>query len=307
MAKKNTPKEKNVNAGEEVTDKTQMQENVQEVKEKKTRKPKQPKEVTAEETQPKEENIKKDNETHKADVTDPAELKEKNLSYLKNQLLYLGFGDKLNVALTEAINTGANRFSIELKSEIGTFKNKASFEVQFNKLEDKDLFYIDRYKASLEGKNGEIKEQTFKIYKENNITAKEAVNLLEGRTVYKNMYNHTAPGEENLVWMKLDFDNKNQNGNYKYKTFSKGYGIDVEKILSDKKIIFDNQNHKDITIKSLQKGNIAQLKFDNNGTVVEAQGFINAQYKTLNLYDKQMKPINLEAPDITASLGQNKR
>jgi hypothetical protein len=98
------------------------------------------------------------------------------------------------------------------------------------------------------------------------------------------------------AWIKLDFDLANdKNDNHKIKQFSEGFGYDLEKTLSrfDVKELND-PDLKAAVVKSLRKGNIQQV------TVVDDRGVnkyylkANPNYKTINVYDAQQKPVRPE-------------
>ena len=57
-------------------------------------------------------------------------------------------------------------------------------------------------------------------------------------------------------------------------------------------LVFGNEKHKEITQKSLEKGNIVSVKFEQNNKVTEGKAVLNPQYKMLNLYDNKMKRVN---------------
>jgi hypothetical protein len=88
-------------------------------------------------------------------------------------------------------------------------------------------------------------------------------------------------------------EEKNEKGNFKLQVFNKNYGIDIEKIIDKAKLHFDNDKHREITTKSLEKGNIVSVKFsDLKNNIVEGKAILNPQYKMLNLYDNKMKRFN---------------
>ena len=124
-------------------------------------------------------------------------------------------------------------------------------------------------------------------------TAKAAINLLEGRSVRTQIYSkHSEEKEDVFVKLQLN-EEKNEKGNFKLQVFNKNYGIDVEKIIDKAKLQFDNERHREITTKSLEKGNIVSVKFpDQKSNLIEGKAILNPQYKMLNLYDNKMKRVN---------------
>ncbi|MHA4875680.1 hypothetical protein, partial [Enterococcus faecium] len=78
------------------------------------------------------------------------------------------------------------------------------------------------YRIRLEGNNGTLLEQTFYIHKGKGVTAKEAYNLLEGRSVYKELTNKAGVAYKD--WIQLDFTKKDKHGNHEVKQFHENYG-----------------------------------------------------------------------------------
>ncbi len=66
---------------------------------------------------------------------------------------------------------------------------------------------------------------------ENKYTLKEGYNLLAGRPVFKDLVNQE--GHEYQAWVKLNFKNALNNGNYEMKQYHTNYGFDLEKTLGN--------------------------------------------------------------------------
>ena len=58
------------------------------------------------------------------------------------------------------------------------------------------------------------------------VTGKEAFNLLDGRSVHKDLV--TKEGQPYKAWMQLDFENKDKNNNFEVKQFHEKYGFDLK-------------------------------------------------------------------------------
>lgn len=221
----------------------------------------------------------------------------KNVDYLKDQMKYLGFGESLHQPLTTAIENGHERFSLKLLSDATTAQgNTAKFELFFNKSKDTDMYFFNTYKTELTDKNGnQYKQNSFSVEGTKSITAKESINLLEGRAV-KTVFKFN--GEDTELFAKLDFENKTEKGNYKFNFYNKNYGVDVKEILGKSHIVFADQNENENLIKSLEKGNLVPSKFVLKGA--ETTGFVslNVQYKTMDYFTDDLKPV------YTKNLGQ---
>lgn len=219
------------------------------------------------------------------------------VQYLKYQMKYLGFGEdeKLHSDLEKGIKSAKQEFEIKTTSDKTLPENKVDFTLKFNKAESGGVF-LNSYNATLKNEKDESISHNFYVNKENTFTAKEAVNLLEGRTV---KIEFTNPKTEQLepAFAKLNFDEpKTEKGNYNFQNFYKNYGVDAAQIVEKSNLIFDKPEYKENTIKSLEKGNIVKVKFELDDNVVEGKAVLNPQYKNLSLYDQDMNRINTNKP-----------
>ena len=219
------------------------------------------------------------------------------VDYLQNQLKYLGFGEgeKLHKDLKAGIDSVENQFELKTSSDRASLGNEVDFTLKFNKTESGGVF-LNSYKAVLNNDKGEEISQNFKVNRENTFTAKEAVNLLEGRSV---KIEFTNPKTEQLepAFVKLNFaEPKSESGNYNFQNFYKNYGVDTNQIVEKSNLIFDRPEYKESTIKSLEKGNVVKVKFELDDNVVEGKAVLNPQYKNLSIYDNEMNRINTNKP-----------
>ena len=235
------------------------------------------------------------NEAEKEQTTKQEEkikspIESAQLDYLKNQLKYLGFGEsnKLHQDLEKGINSNEKTFKIQTQSDRAMQGNEVNFTLNFNKSEKGGVF-LNSFNATLKN---EIEEERTHNFGVNHFTAKEAVNLLEGRSV-KTEFKENEP-----VFVKLNFaEEKNEYGNFKFQTYNQqAYGVDTAKIVEKSGLIFDKPEHKDNAVKSLEKGNIVKVKFNLDNKITEGNAVLNPQYKTLNLYDKEMNRLNTNKP-----------
>jgi hypothetical protein len=182
-------------------------------------------------------------------------------------------------------------FTLPAKHEFN--QQKVDYTLHFKGGDNQEMYFFNKFDATL-GKGKEKEQnQTFYINKGNGITAKEAFNLMEGRAVHKQLFN--KEGEKYHAWLQLDNDNLTQNGNKEIKRFSENYGFDVEQVISGKGIKeMGTAEGQDNLLRSLKKGNAQQVTVERNGE--EKKYFISAspQFKTVDLYDHQMKKIKRE-------------
>ncbi len=213
-------------------------------------------------------------------------MNEQNLQYLKDNIKYLGFGEKLYPELQKNMEEGLPEFQLKVSTEFN--KDKIGADLYFKKSETNDMYFLNRYDATLEKSDGKKLSQPFYLNKGNGITIKEAYNLLNGRAVNKDLVN--KEGEKYNAWIQLDLTHKNERGNYDPKQFHKNYGYDLEQTLSKFPIKeLTNGEQKDALMKSLEKGNLQSVTFEPNGKEQKMYVEANPQLKTINIYDTNMK------------------
>jgi hypothetical protein len=214
-----------------------------------------------------------------------------NLDFLKKSLLNLGFGEQVNEQLEKNITKKVPEFSLTAQHEFN--QKKVDYNLHFKAGENQEMYFFNKFDATLnKGKEKEM-NQTFYINKGNGVTAKEAFNLMEGRAVHKQLFN--KDGEKYQAWLQLDNENPTQNGNKEIKRFNENYGFKLEEVIVGKGIKeLGNYESEENLMRSLKKGNLQQITVERNGE--EKKYFISAspQYKTVDLYDHQMKKIKRE-------------
>ena len=151
-----------------------------------------------------------------------------NLQYLKDNIKYTGFGEALYPELEKNITARKEEFQLHFTTQIGNRPFDAVLD--FRKSNTSDMYFFNRYKATIEKSNGEKVSQSFQINKGKGVTAKEAYNLLQGRAVKREMTN--AKGEEYQAWMQLDFDNKDEKGNFKVNKYNENYGYELRESIA---------------------------------------------------------------------------
>jgi len=221
-------------------------------------------------------------------------MNNENFQYLSDNLKYMGFGENLKPELEKNLKEGKGEFQLHYKAEI----NKKPFEVtmNFRKSDTSDMYFFNNYHASLEKANGQKEEQTFYLNKGKGVTGKEAFNLLDGRSVHKDLV--TREGQPYKAWIQLDFENKDKNNNSEVKQFHENYGFDLKNAVGRFPIaeLKDPEKEKAL-MQSLQKGNVQSVTIEKDGS--SHKMFIEAdpQFKKVNLYDSNMKVVAKESLD----------
>lgn len=217
----------------------------------------------------------------------------KNLEYLQKGLKNIGFGDNLNAELEAKIKEQPEAFQISFTGEFkrNGITEKADYELDFSKSDKSDMYFFNKYRATLKGDDpSKDRSQTFYITKNYGVTAKEAYNLLSERSVNKDL--KTKEGKEYNAWLQLDFSEKDKNDNYKVKQFHSGYGYNLDTTVERYPIKeLANEGERDKLMKSLKKGNLHQVTFNSEGKEEKMFVAANPQFKSLHLYDAKMQKV----------------
>lgn len=232
-------------------------------------------------------------------------MNEKNFEYLKDQVKYTGFGEVLENDLKQKIEQGQDQFKLGHSIQYGG--DALNVLLNFSKSKQSDMFFFNSYTASLQkDKATERMEQTFYINNGNNITLKEAYNLMSGRSVNKDLSD--KEGQVYNAWLQMDFKQSEDNGNFKIKHYHQNYGYDLEATLSKHPIKgLEKEDYKNNLMDSLKKGNLQSVTFKQDAS--EQKQFIeaNPQFKTINIYDgKMQKIVNKQSNEKQQSEGEHK-
>ncbi len=228
---------------------------------------------------------------------------QKNFDYLKDQVKFTGFGEGLENDLKERMQKQTPEFTLTHNTKFGN--DEANTVLHFKKSDQSDMYFFNSYQMNLKKENtSDTMEQTFYINKGNNITLKEAYNLMNGRAVNKDLSN--KEGQLYNAWVQMDFKETDNNGNYKFKQFHQNYGFDLEKELAKHPLKeLNNEQDKSRLTDSLQKGNRQTVTFLQSGG--ELKHFIeaNPQFKTINVFDNNMQRLgSKQSKDEKQSQGE---
>lgn len=217
------------------------------------------------------------------------DMNQDNLDYLKKQVKFTGFGDSLENELKANIEKQEPTFQLKYPHDFG--KDETVSTLNFRRSDNNDMYFFNNYNLSVkpQGKEDSI-SQTFYVGKENTFTLKEGYNLLSGRSVNKDLVNKEK--EAYNAWVKLDFKETDNGGNFKLKHYTENYGYNIQEALSKLPIKeLANEGDKEKLLDSLQKGNRQSVTFLDNGS--EQKRFIeaNPQFKSITVYDGNMKRI----------------
>lgn len=220
-------------------------------------------------------------------------MNEQNLSYLKDTLKYLGFGESLNESLAQRMADGAKDFTLSLDTEVG--RKPFGATLHFRKGDTSDTYFFNKWDATLKTEEGTA-GQTFYINRGHGITLKEGYNLLEGRSVHKELTG--KEGQKYSAWLELDKSVMDTNGNYKLKQYHQNYGFDLEKTLAHLPIKeLQSPEQKEALLRSLRRGNLQAVTFEKNNFIEKL--FIEAapRFKSINAYEPGGTPVPMKELD----------
>ncbi|WP_426484673.1 hypothetical protein [Flavobacterium sp. 2] len=223
-------------------------------------------------------------------------MNEKNVQYLKDQLKYTGFGETFDAELRENILKGDKDFKIVHTGIMNNGvpnKDTVAVELNFKKSDQSEMYFFNSYQVNLQKEeNKQGLEQTFYINNDStSITLKEAYNLMEGRSINKDLKN--KEGETYNCWISMSFKESDDRGNFKLQHYHQNYGYDLEAALekhSIKELL--TPQYKEDLMNSLKKGNLQSVTFVVGGE--EKKQFVeaNPQFKTIKVYDSSLQRIN---------------
>jgi|GEM_PF-770281 len=216
-------------------------------------------------------------------------MNEKNFDYLKEQIKLTGFGEGFEETLKKSLEKKGPDFTLAYNKQFGN--DQVDVQLHFNKSKQSDMYFFNKYTVAVKPEKGQTVEQTFFIGKENNFTFKEAFNLMSGRAVNKDL--HNKEGQVYNAWVKMDFKQPDDNGNYKMQHYHQNYGFKLEEALAKYPIKeLQEETQKARLLSSIRKGNLQSvtLVVDNKETkyFIEA----NPQFKTINVYNENMQRIS---------------
>lgn len=225
-------------------------------------------------------------------VMETQDFNQENFNYLDNQVRYTGFTDFPSDELKNKMNQKKDDFEINLNLDIDTHlgkgTGKANATLKFSKSQTTNTYFFNKYDMAVE-RNGEQHQTAQTFYTNNRITAKEAYNLMQGRSVHKTLT--TKDKKEYDVWLKLDFKNTDDKGNYLVKKYGDKHNFDLEETLAKYPIKeLENPQYKASLIENLQKGERQPVTLIKDGQEVKRYVDVNAQYKSITLYGEDQRP-----------------
>jgi len=208
---------------------------------------------------------------------------------LSRTLIGLGLGDMDN-KLRAGHDIEVQGLSVKHSYYVNP-NERMELELTFGKGPDQ-LHELHAFKASLvTGNNpGERREYTFD--RSMLVTAGQAYNLLSGRSLQLGYTD--LQGEKGMKWVRLDFNNIDQEGNFKLREFNKSYGFDISKALDDIPMKEAGLEKRQSILESLSNGERVSVKITRGNKDEDVFLEANPQFKMVQVFDAANKKIRLE-------------
>ncbi len=209
---------------------------------------------------------------------------KQNTHMLQEKLQRMGFSDVLE-KVQEKIGQGHSQFSVPV-SHFMDDQTRMDYKIAVV-AHGNGEYHIKGFEAALfdRRKTADIKGRFFEQGQINGVDAIQAFHLLSGRSV-----------EMNGKWCQLDFNDRDENGNYLLKDYRTDQEYDLREKLKNlplKDFGFDNQQK---LVDALKAGERKETTLILNGKEVKIFIEANPQFRTLTLYDEHAKKITMNKP-----------
>ncbi|MDN3548977.1 hypothetical protein [Mucilaginibacter aquaedulcis] len=241
-------------------------------------------------------------------------MNEQSYDYVKNQLLYLGFGEEIAKPLLEKMEQNLAEFTLPHSRKFG--QDETSSVLHFSKGDQKDMTFFNRFETTLKQPGKEDLTQTFFVGKEYNYTLQERYNMMDGRAAYReqpvmrpveeNGETKMKPtGETYIAWKILNFKESDNYGNFMPKTLFWNHQKEVEKYPIKG---IDEKYDRQRLITALEKGNKVDVVVLKDGREIPAKMVANPRMVRLDFYDSDgqsliVRKLQKQALDETQKTG----
>lgn len=210
----------------------------------------------------------------------------KNLEYLKNSLSY-GFGDHLHKALEENIARQRDKFTLSLT---GKFENNEQVKYDLNfSASDKGMYYWNTTRATLQSPDPNKNGRSHSFYAgKNSPNPRQMHKLLTGASVYRSRLEKQDKSTY-TAWQKINFKEEvDKYGNHPLKSYGEQNGSRIDGALAkySDTIKFKDNEQRANAIEKWKKGEPVILNMDVKGSAERVVIFFDAQFKDLNIIDK---------------------
>ncbi|MGB3180481.1 MAG: hypothetical protein WBB45_03775 [Cyclobacteriaceae bacterium] len=209
-----------------------------------------------------------------------------NYNKLTEQLKYSGFEEKLNEPLRKGME--ANTKALILNLDLRINDDRIDFKVHIRKSDKEDRYYYNKFDAKVTKSESNIEGPEHTFYRNQRVSAKEAYNMLEGRSPFKEMFN--KQGDKYQSWLQIDFSQKDEKGRHPVNQYHPNYGFNLSKELDKLPIKeISNPQLREKLEYSLRKGNRHIVEHAQTGEPYQIEA--NPRFKGLNIYDRHNNPL----------------
>ncbi|MGZ3838171.1 MAG: hypothetical protein ACXVBR_03580 [Flavisolibacter sp.] len=215
-------------------------------------------------------------------------MNNENFLFLAESLKSMGFGENLKSDLEENMHAGQSNFELKF----WTIWDKKPFEaiLQFRKSDTSGFYFFNGFHAFMERRDGKKMKQTFYFNKGKGVTARQAFNLLDGRAVYKELIN--KEGQPYRSWIQLNPHHKDNNDNFLVIQYHERYGFNLQEVVSKFNIVgFAVSDNSMDLLQSLQEGNLQEVAIEKKGEIHKLFMQADPKFKTVRLFDAQLRPV----------------
>jgi hypothetical protein len=181
-----------------------------------------------------------------------------NIEALRTMLAERGFSNISN-QVEKQVKNGLSEFNIIVAYQMNE-QAGMRYQLQFQK-ENGGTYHVKEIMATLKDEaDGKSHSMLFSSIPDNDLTTKQAYNLLAGRAI-----------EKKDGWVSLDVNDRDAQGNLKIKVFPAEYGFSLECLLAKSNIQgIDDFSFRDRMLKGLRSGDVLKVKSGRREIEVEA-------------------------------------
>lgn len=208
---------------------------------------------------------------------------QKNQEFLQKQLKDAGFNESIFPELEKNMNEGKESFELKDKVSFGKDELSATLHFARSKQEGSDMYFFNRYEANLKNESVNTSQTFFINNKGQSIDLGEAKNLLNGRSVYKELT--PREGDSYRAWLKLDFSERDEHGNAAMRYYNRGYGFDLKEAVGRIQLKeMQDPAQMEQVYKGLQKGELVNATLIKNGKEIPIELTTDPKHHTLKMW-----------------------
>lgn len=228
---------------------------------------------------------------------------QKNLEFLQKQLKDAGFNESIFPELEKNMSEGKENFELRDKVSFGKDEIAATLHFARSKQEGSDMYFFNRYDANLKNQSVNTTQTFFINNKGQSIDLAEAKNLLNGRSVYKELT--PKDGDKYRAWLKLDFSERDEHNNAAMRYYNRGYGFDLKEAVGRLQLKeMGNPAEMEQLYKALQQGELVNATLIKGGKEIPIELTTDPKHHTLKMWDKDGVSLFMPGPKKETKYGE---